>query len=139
MANRNSVREITCDIEQFAAGIEALIGDIPESCRDALDKATTQSTRKGAKTVQSYASKGGVHKWSGEYVGGFSSHVTHGATTTGEIGNKAKPGLVHLLEKGHATLTGRRTRAFPHMAPAWEEIQEDFVERAMAAIGEAIS
>ena len=132
-------RNVTCDLDSFAKGIEQLVGDIPEACRDALDKATTQATRKGAKTVQQHASKGGRHAWSGEYVGGFSSHVTHGATTVGEIGNKNKPGLVHLLEKGHATLTGRRTGAFPHMAPAFNEIQEDFVERAEKAIGQAIS
>ena len=106
---------------------------------NATTKATTQATRKGAKTVSKHASKGGRHAWSGEYVGGFSSHVTHGATTVGEIGNKAKPGLVHLLEKGHATLTGRRTGAFPHMAPAFTEISADFVERAEREIGRAIS
>ena len=131
-------REVTCDIDGFAKGIEQLIGDIPEACKDGLAKATEQSVRKGAKTVQQYASKGGRHAWSGEYVGGFKSHVTRGDVTVGEIGNSAKPGLVHLLEKGHVTLTGRRTGAFPHMAPAFDEIQEDFVKRAERAVGEAI-
>lgn len=132
-------RDLTTDIDGFARGIEELLGDIPASCQEKVGKAVEQSTRRGVKTVKQHAAKGGVHGWSEEYVGGFSSRIERGAVTVGEIGNKEKPGLVHLLEKGHATLTGRRTRAFPHMAPAFDEIQDEFVERAMKAIGEAIS
>ena len=132
--------DITCDIDMFARGIDELIGDIPGKCSDKVEKATVQATRAGVKTVKSYASKGGVHVWSDRYVGGFSSHVDRGGpTTVGEIGNKNEPGLVHLLEKGHATPAGRRTRSFPHMAPAFDEIADDFVNRAKRAILEAIA
>lgn len=132
-------RNVTCGLDSFSKGIEELVGDIPSSCNDKVSKAVAKSTRKGVKHVKQHASKGGRHKWSGEYVGGFSSHITSGAVSTGEIGNKAKPGLVHLLEKGHVTLTGRRTAAFPHMAPAFSEIQDDFIEAVKEAVVEAIS
>ena len=133
-------RSITCDIDAFAVGINELIGDIPMECSDAVEKATIKSVRMGAKTVKEYASKGGIHKWSERYVSGFQSHVDRGGLVTiGEIGNKDEPGLVHLLEKGHATPAGRRTRSFPHMAPAFDEIQQDFVKQASKAVGEAIS
>ncbi len=131
-------RNITCEIEGFAAAIEELVGDIPESCREASNKAVAQSTRAGVKTVKGEASKGGIHAWSGEYVDGFKSHVETGVVAVGEIGNANKPGLVHLLEKGHATLNGRRTRAFPHMAPAFVEIQSDYIERMEKYVGEAL-
>lgn len=131
---------ITCDLDSFARGIDELIGDIPEKCSDKVGKATERATRKGVRTVKSYASEGGIHEWSDRYVGGFSSHVDRkGPVTIGQIGNKKEPGLVHLLEKGHATPAGRRTRAFPHMAPAFDEITQDFVEMASRAIEEAIS
>lgn len=133
------VRNVTCDLDGFAMALAELVGDIPDSCRDAANKAVTQSVRAGAKTVQGEASRGGIHEWSGEYVSGFSSHVTPGAYVVGEIGNKNKPGLVHLLEKGHVTLTGRRTRAFPHMAPAFTSIQVDFINRMLEHIGEALA
>ena len=133
-----SARNIVVPLDAFATGLESLIGDIPDSCRAAANKAVAQSTRKGVQTVKAEAGKGGIHAWSGEYVGGFSSHVTGGAQAVGEIGNKNKPGLVHLLEKGHATLNGRRTRAFPHMAPAFESIQADFIERMDKYVGEAL-
>lgn len=131
-------RNVSVPLDAFARGIEQLVGDIPESCRDAANKATAQSTRKGVKTVKQHASKGGRHEWSKDYVNGFQSHVKQGTVAEGEIGNKAKPGLVHLLEKGHYTLTGRRTAAFPHLAPAFGEIQQDFVERMEKAIGGAL-
>lgn len=131
-------RNITVPLDAFARGVEELVGDIPDACTDAANKATAQSTRKGAKTVKKHASKGGRHAWSNEYINGFSSHVKQGVMAEGEIGNKAKPGLVHLLEKGHVTLTSRRTGAFPHMAPAFEEIQQDFIERMEKAIGGAL-
>ena len=135
-----SSRSITCDLDGFARGIDELLGDIPEKCSEKVGKATEKATRRGVKTVKSYASQGGIHAWSERYVGGFSSHVDRGGmVTVGEIGNKNEPGLVHLLEKGHATPAGRRTRAFPHMAPAFDEITEDFIEMASRAFGEAIS
>ena len=131
-------RSITCDLDAFARSIEELVGDIPSACQDKVGDAVAKSTRKGVKAVKSHASKGGKHEWSGEYVDGFSSHVTRGEETVGEIGNKNKPGLVHLLEKGHATLTGRRTNAYPHLAPAFDEIQEDFIRSVEEAVGEAL-
>jgi len=131
-------RNVMVPLDAFARGIEQLVGDIPESCRNAANKATAQATRKGVKTVKQYAKKGGRTKWSDEYVGGFQSHVEKGVVAVGEIGNKAKPGLVHLLEKGHYTLTSRRTQAFPHLAPAFDEIKDDFVERMEREVGGAL-
>jgi len=132
-------KNVTVDWTNFDIGLKELIGDIPIACSEEVGKAVAKSTRKGVKAVKSHASKGGKHKWSGEYVGGFSSRVTKGIETTGEIGNRAKPGLVHLLEKGHATLTGRRTNAYPHMAPAFDEIKDEFYEEVANAVGRALS
>ena len=128
-------RDITCDLDAFARSLEELIGDIPEAVQDKVNKAVGQSTRSGVKTVRRHASE---HGWSDDYTKGFTSHVKNGMVAEGEIGNKSKPGLVHLLEKGHATITGRRTRAFPHMAPAFDEIQGDFIDRVDRAVGEAL-
>ena len=133
-------RDITCDIDAFASSLGALISDVPNSCSDACERAVRQSIRKTAKELRSGAyGSSGKHKWSDEYMQGFSSAMTKGGMTpAGEVGNKAKPGLVHLLEKGHATLTGRRTNAYPHMEPAFVSMSEDFVERAERYVGEAL-
>jgi hypothetical protein len=136
MANR----EMSCDVDAFAATLESLIGDIPDACGDGARKAVSQSIRQTARKLRGGEfGSSGRHEWSGEYMGGFSSAVVKGGLTpAGEVGNKAKPGLVHLLEKGHVTLTGRRTGAFPHMAPAFDDMAEDFVDRAAKYIGEAL-
>ena len=132
-------RELSVDIDAFAAGLEQLVGDIPGACAEKGGDAVAKSVRKTAKELRAgiYGSSG-KHEWSEEYMSGFSSHVDRGMETVGEVGNKNKPGLVHLLEKGHATLTGRRTNAYPHMAPAFNAMSEEFIEEYKKAIGEAL-
>ena len=136
MANRN----ITCGPDAFAVSIAALVGDIPEACGDGCAKAVSQSVRKGAQELRGEKTAGiGRHPWSEKYRGGFKSSVNrNGLSTVGEIGNAAKPGLVHLLEKGHATLHGRRTGAFKHMEPTFNDISESFVELVKRYVGEAL-
>lgn len=132
------VRYYEGGIDDFSKGIEQLIGSIPPECSEEVGKATERSVRKGVKSVKKYASKGGVKKWGERYVSGFSCRVKKGIVTEGEIGNKNEPGLVHLLEKGHLTLTGRRTRAFPHLAPAFDDIQKDFIKNVESAVGKVL-
>lgn len=132
--------EIETDIDGFAIGIERLVKSSLEGVKENTGKAVAREARKGAKLVKGYASSaGGVHDWSSEYINGFHSHVENrGGLVTGEIGNSEKPGLVHLLEKGHATPNGRRTRAFPHMKPAYDDISREFPEEVSQAVGEGL-
>jgi len=135
-----SNRDIPCELDDFAVSLEQLLGDVPQSCNEGCEKAVRMSIRQTAKKLRSgeFGRKGRT-EWSDEYMNGFSSAmVKGGATPAGEVGNKAKPGLVHLLEKGHLTLTGRRTQAFPHMAPAFDDMAEDFEKRAVKYVGEAL-
>ena len=134
-------RNVTCDLDRFAAGIDKLVGDLPSACHEAMGDAVTKSTRLAAKRLRGELTDGiGKTEWSEAYRSGFTSHVDKSETeTVGEVGNKNKPGLVHLLEKGHATLTGRRTQAYPHMEPAFEEMANDFIDRVDKAVGKAIS
>ena len=130
----------TVDWNDFSVGVERLLWNIPQVASRKLGKAVQQSVRKTAKELRSgqYGSAG-KHAWSPEYMSGFTSKAnTKGMTPDGEVGNKNKPGLVHLLEKGHLTMAGRRTRAYPHMAPAFTEMEEDFMERAKKALDEAL-
>ena len=135
-----TARNASCPPERFAATLAELVGDIPEAVAGGASKAVTQSARRSAKQLRSGSfGSSGRHEWSAEYMAGFASHVNKsGKVAEGEVGNKNKPGLVHLLEKGHLTLTGRRTQAYPHMAPAFDDMQEDFVKRLRKAVGEAL-
>ena len=132
-------RNAFCELDGFARALEELVGDIPLACQEKGGDAVAKCVRKTAKDLRSgtYGSSG-KHEWSEKYMSGFSSHVDRGPETVGEVGNKNKPGLVHLLEKGHLTLTGRRTNAYPHMAPAFDAMSEEFVEEYKKAIGTAL-
>lgn len=55
-------------------------------------------------------------------------------TVTVIVHNKKHYQLTHLLENGHATRNGGRTKAFPHVAKAEKAATEDYLRRAEAVI-----
>ena len=127
-----------CGVDNFAITLERLLGSVAKATSEKTSEAVERATKKGVSTVRKKAKATGKHPWSNRYVNGFTSNVERGVRASGEIGNKNEPGLVHLLEKGHATLTGRRTNAYPHMAPAFEEIQQDFIKMVGDAVQDAL-
>lgn len=65
----------------------------------------------------------------GEYAKAWKSKTEKkrtGGTTV--IYNSEKPGLVHLLEFGHAKVTGGRTKAMPHVEPEETEVARIYEE-----------
>ena len=132
--------EKSCDVDNFAIALTDLIGNVFEACDENLSKAVEKSTKKGARLLRGELTKGiGRHDWSEEYRKGFGVRFDRsGGVTIGEVGNKKKPGLVHLLEHGHLVPSGRRTDVFEHMKPASERMSEDFIKNADEAIDSAL-
>lgn len=50
------------------------------------------------------------------------------------IYNKTKPGLTHLLEKGHQLQQGGRARAYPHIKKVEEWCNEEYERRVKARL-----
>lgn len=48
--------------------------------------------------------------------------------------NKAKPGLTHLLEKGHLMRNGKMSKKYPHIFPAEEKATADYEKAVEKAI-----
>lgn len=67
----------------------------------------------------------------GHYKDGWASKVeSENAVSIGiRIYNKKKPGLTHLLEKGHAKRGGGRVEGIPHIGPAEQNAVENYEKR----------
>lgn len=129
-------KNVTCDWLDFSAGIREVVGDIAPEVTAQMQTVVPKVARKGAKELRSEAAERWNGKTGSKYSSGFSSTVLRSGTdTAAEIGNRSVPGLVHLLEKGHATIGGGRAKAYPHVAPVYEKTVEPELERA---VGEAV-
>lgn len=92
-----------------------------------IQKVTKEIARKGAKAVRQNAQSD--FKGTGKYAAGWTSQAKEGRySSQGIIYNRAKPGLPHLLEHGHAKRGGGRTDGRVHIAPVEQEVIKSFEE-----------
>lgn len=114
---------VVVDANAFGDTIMELVQEVAEADEEQLKKdvqkaarATADELRNGALTPAS----------SGEYAAGWHSTTEEDmGHITVVVHNTSKPGLTHLLEKGHEKFihgvdTGTRVRAYPHIEPAYE-------------------
>ena len=105
-------------VDGFVAALDVILSDYATQVSDNTKKAV----RKSIRTVKKEAEERSPNCHEDGYHTGWKTHVNQSERTIhAECGNKLKPGLVHLLEKGHNTLNGARVPAKPHLAPAAEE------------------
>ena len=132
----------TCDIEGFSATMETVMFNLENNIKSAARTSVRKSVTWGAKELRT-SSKTPVRKTGkladGWYKAGFTgSTYRHAQGDYGVIHNKNAPGLVHLLEKGHATIGGGRVRAYPHVAPVADETFKRFWEDIQDKVGGAL-
>lgn len=118
------------DVDRFAASIESILGEYGAEVERRVPMAAERAGKVGVKAVKRNVKSSGIGG-TGKYARSWGMKANRrGKTCAVEIGS-TMPGLPHLLEKGHATLGGGRTRAYPHIAPAADETFEEF-ERAVS-------
>lgn len=130
-----------CGTDNFSRTMEELLDDLSDDVKAVSKKAVRKSAQKGRQSVRANARKVGPHagglKITGEYIKGWAYKVVEtDKSYSAEIGNKRKPGLAHLLEKGHAKVGGGRdVPAYPHIADAADETFETFVDAVKEGVG----
>ena len=116
--------EIAKKMEEYAAEVA---GDVKEEA-----KAVAKEAVKELKTT----SPEGPGSKKGHYKEGWTSKVeSENAVSIGiRVYNRKKPGLTHLLEKGHANRGGGRVEGKPHISEAEKNAIEAYEERLKARL-----
>lgn len=94
-------------------------------------KAEAKAVAKEAVKELKATSPEGPGSKKGHYKDGWASKVeSENAVSIGiRVYNRKKPGLTHLLEKGHAKRGGGRVEGVPHIGPAEQKAVEDYEKR----------
>lgn len=122
---------VTVSIDGFSECLMSLA----EDCVTRDEEALVKSVRRAAHTTSDELRNGALTPaMTGEYAAGWRSKTELGiGHIKSTIYNAKKPGLTHLLEKGHEIFvqgepTGHRTRAYPHIEPAYYKGAEKLKE-----------
>ena len=119
--------------DRFSISLKELFGSIDMTLSTELDEPVELACKASQRQLRS---KGQPYKdrptKKGIYRTGFAYKVNRDGKyeAFGYVGNRKKPGLVHLLEKGHATMNGGRTRAFVHVKTAADVGEETLIREA---------
>lgn len=111
-------------VSNFRSSVFELVKEYGDQVNDTLLKVMTDVSQEGAQEMKASGDFGGT----GKYKRAWTSTIQKsriGAEAV--IHNKTQYQLTHLLEFGHAKQNGGRTRAFVHIAPVNDKVQEQFM------------
>lgn len=128
-------RTVEIELDDFARTLESMVSDYTSSIEEHLPEAIDDACKASIKSVREQAGLFEQQRLEPRYARSMTRKVSkEGAHEWGgEVGSKRYPGLVHLLEKGHATMNGGRTSspAEGHFSRAFDEGSETYDESVM--------
>lgn len=112
-------RHLWVEEDEFAAALSDILGDIADASDEAVFRCVHDALVEGRDEWRRNAKS---HVGTNGKAWEYGKHVTYRAlrkkgSVEGHIFSR-KPGLPHLLEKGHVKIGGGRTSAYPHVKPA---------------------
>ncbi|MDH6367135.1 MULTISPECIES: HK97 gp10 family phage protein [unclassified Breznakia] len=124
------------DLENFASEIASQLlnysQDVADETKDAVDEITAEAT----KIVRENAPVSDT-KRKGKYKRSIKNDKVHESTLDKEkiiYANGKEYRLTHLLEKGHLTRNGKRTKAHPHFEYGDEYIEKNFEKKLVSKV-----
>lgn len=114
-------------IDSLAAEISSLMEEYAADVNSDMKAEAKGIAKETIKELKQTSPEGKGSK-KGHYKDGWASKVVAEKTNSLDIViyNKKKPGLTHLLEKGHAKRGGGRVEGKPHIGPAEEKAIRDY-------------
>lgn len=125
MAKKISVDQLSSEIMSALDEYKKVTDEVVKTAVNSVSKETKAMAQAGSPVKSGGYQKGWAVKKTSEKTGQVSITVY----------NRTKPGLTHLLEKGHAKRSGGRVAGKPHIAPA----EEYAVNELEAAIKRGLS
>lgn len=117
-------------IDELAGEITLAVQQYTEDVSKGIEKEIDTTAKDIVKELKTTSPKD-----TGEYAKGWTSKKnTSGGSYKRVVHNKEKPGLVHLLEFGHAKVNGGRVDGRPHLRPAAESHIGRFEKRIQEII-----
>lgn len=117
----------TIQPEKLTDEIQKILDEYGDEARAALNEAISETAKEAQTQLRS--KNMGRKLWK-KYPKGWSVQIKAGRLDVeGIVYNKDHYRLTHLLEFGHATRNGGRTKAFPHIAEVNAFAQKDVLER----------
>lgn len=114
-------------LDQLAAEIQSTLEDYRDTTLDVMDRAVTRVAKETVQAIRENIDKAGIggteyrKSWAQK-----SDPNMRGRWGSGRVVYSKTPGLPHLLEHGHAKVSGGRVEGRPHIAPA-----EDLASRKL--------
>lgn len=124
-------------ISGLADAVMEALEEYADITTEEFEEIAREVAREGAKKLKKTSPKGfGSPK--GHYADGWSVKAVRTSANKFMfvVYNRKKPGLTHLLEKGHQLWQGGRARAIPHIKPVEEWCNREFEKRVKARLGE---
>lgn len=119
-------------VEDFRETINEILDEYGDEAKEAVELACKDTAKEAARELQG----AGTFKGGKEYRKGWTSKVELTRTgATAIVYNKAKPGLSHLLEFGHALRNGGRSTAFNFIAPIDETVGDKLLDNIDKRLG----
>lgn len=119
----------------LSKAVASVLGDYSESVVETVQRVTEDVAKEGLKRVKAASPVNPDGKKRGAYKSGWRKKViVNRLGASAVIYNDKFPGLVHLLEKGHALRNGGRAPAQEHVAPVQEWMNEELEKRIKEAI-----